>query len=204
MALGAEGGSLGHAFGIEGDGEEGEGGEEARQGDGEPQERGDGRGHGEEAQHRQGHDGGGQRDPEAAAGAAQFGQPAEDGVLHHVEQAQQGERAAKGRQRDAVAVDVEFRGVDVDGQPRHRDERGEEAPPGQPCPGRDCRQGGGHRVTSCGGGVGRLRNLTPLIASFSACQWISASTRREPRGRRSEAFRISRFVSGTRGPMRLV
>ena len=204
MALRAKRGGLCHAFGIEGDRQEGEGGEQRRKREREPQDRGDGRGDGKEAQHGAGHDGRRKGDPEPAAGAAAFGQPAENGILHDIEEAQQRQHAAQGGEREAVAVDIEFRGVDIDGQPRHGDEGGEQAPPGKPCPGRGGRQGRGHRVTSSGGGVGRLRNFTPLSASFSACQWISASTRRLPSGRRMAARRISPLVSGTRGPMRLV
>jgi len=51
------------------------------------------------------------------------------------------------------------------------------------------------------GGVGRARNAAPFHQSFSACQWISPSTRREPSGRRSSAPMIPRLVSGSRRPV---
>jgi hypothetical protein len=61
-----------------------------------------------------------------------------------------------------------------------------------------------HHETSLAGGSGRLWKRTFFHQSLSACQWISASTRREPKGRRKAEARMPELVRATRGPIRLV
>ena len=126
--------------------------------------------------------------------------PAERGVLHHVEQPQPEQHRAQRGKAHAVVVGEELRRIHVDRQPRRRQDRAEEGVGRKPVA-RACRGHRGHLVTSSAGGCGRVRNCAPFHQSFSACQWISPSTRRDPIGRRSAEPIIAPVVSGRRLPV---
>src|SRR5690606_32179286 len=95
----------------------------------------------------------------------------------------------------------EARQVDVERQAGGRQHRREGTGAQQRRPvGRGMDAGRGHQLTSRSGGDGRGRKGARFIQSFSACQWMSATVRSAPAGRRNPAASSERLVRGRRGP----
>ncbi len=87
MTLISQGFGLADTFGIKADGQEGKPAEQSGKAQREPQERSYGGRDGKQAEQRDDHQADGQRDPLGAPGPRRLGQPAQQRVLHHIDQA---------------------------------------------------------------------------------------------------------------------
>ena len=131
------------------------------------------------------------------------GQPAKlQGLARSRGRAAQNRTVPSAARDTRVFLDVKERRVDVDGQPRH----GQQAAIKRVAPKAGRRRYGRQRWSLADLFGGRCwptgGSARPFHHSFSACQWISASTRRDPM-RRAIAHRIAPLPSGLRAPVRV-